>query len=140
MFTGFYFLQLLHLVSLFYLFFVVFWPSKHSYNRFAFRISKNKYTVFVFTFLFTQTHPFSSVLSLFQFGQFVPFLDTYSVLHWLKQLDLSWKCQRQRLIKAKSTSLLNSETKVDLLRVTEIQFRIKITCHLQIKTFILSVK
>ena len=37
-------------------------------------------------------------------------------------------------------SFLKSETKVDLLRVTEIHFRIKVTCHLQIKTFILSVK
>ena len=133
MFTGFYFLKLLHLVSLFYLFLVVFWPSKHSYNRFAFRISKNKYTVFVFTFLFNHSHPFSSILSLFQFGQFVPCLDTYSVLHWLKA---SWFILKV----SKATSLLNSATKVDLLRFTEIQFRIKITCHLQIKTFILSVK
>ena len=47
-------------------------------------------------------------------------------------------------------SFLNSEAKVELLRVTDklnieyriqnIEFRMKVTCHQQIKTFILSVK
>ena len=30
-------------------------------------------------------------------------------------IDLSLKCQRQRLVKGNSTSFLNSETEVDLL-------------------------
>ena len=69
----------------------------------------------------THSHPFSPVLSLF--GSCVPCLGIYSVLHSL----------RQGLVKTKSTSFLNSKTKVELLRVTEIQFRTKVTCHLKLK-------
>ena len=49
---GFYFIQLLQLVSLFYLSVVVFCPSKHSHHRFKFRISKNKCIWFVFLHIF----------------------------------------------------------------------------------------
>ena len=40
-------------------------------------------------------------------------------------IDLSLKCQRQRLVKWNSTSFLNSETEVDLLWDKEIQFSFK---------------
>ena len=129
-------MQLLQLVSLFYLFFVVFWPLKHSRHRFTFRISKNKCVWFVLLHIFYVTfysnlsflylalnhsYPFSSVLSRSQSGPFVPCLGIYSVL-LPDNTDLSIKCQRQRLVKTKSTSFLNSENKIDLLRVTEIKF------------------
>ena len=99
-------------------------------HRFTFRISKNKSIRFVSLRIFqvifysklpllylalSQPRPFLSVLSCSEFGPFV---------------------QRQCLVKAKSMSFLNSETKVDLLRVTEIQFRIKFTYHLQVKTLL----
>ena len=59
-----------------------------------------------------------------QFGLFVPSVDIFSVL-LPDNIDLSIKCQRERLVNAMSTPFLNSEIKVDLLRVTEIQFLYK---------------
>ena len=97
-FIGFYFIQLLQLVSLFYLFVVVFWLSKHSRHRFTFRTSKNKSIRIEFLHIFqvifysnlsflylalNHSHPFSSVLSRPQLGPFVSCLDIYSVLHYL---------------------------------------------------------
>ena len=95
-FIGFYFIQLLQLVSLFYLF-VVFWLSKHSRTRFTFRTSRNKSIRIEFLRIFQvmfysnlsllylalkHSHPFSSLHSRSQFGTFVSCLDIYSVLHY----------------------------------------------------------
>ena len=147
LFIGFYFIQLLQLVNLFHLFGVVFWTSKHSRHQFTFRISKNKYMRFVFSHIFQvifysslsflclaliHSSPFLSVCSRSQFGLYVPCLEIYSVI-LPDNTDLSLKCQRQQLVKVKSMSFFNSETQSQLQRFN---FRIKVTCHLQVKPFI----
>ena len=97
-FIGFYFIQLLQLVSLFHLFVVVFWLSKHSHHQFRFRTSRNKSIRIEFLHIFqvifcsnlsflylalNHSHPFSSILRCPQLGLFVPCLDIYSVLDYL---------------------------------------------------------
>ena len=103
-FFGFYFIQLLQLVSLFNLFVVAFCPSKHSNHRFMFKISKNKSfkiskNKFLYIFLVTfyrnfsllylalnHAHLFSAVHSRSQIGRFAACLDIYNVLHCLTTL------------------------------------------------------
>ena len=79
------------------------------------------------------SHPFSSVLRRSQFGPFVPCLDIYSVLNYLRTTSFISKVSAVTFSQSKVNIILNSETKVDLLRVTETQFRIKVTCRQQIK-------
>ena len=96
-FIGFYFIQLLQLVSLFHLF-VVFWLSKQSHHQLRFRTSRNKSIRIEFLHIFqvifcsnlsflylalNHSHPFSSILRRPQLGLFVPCLDIYSVLDYL---------------------------------------------------------
>ena len=103
-FIGFYFIQLLQLASLFYLFVVVFWLSKHSRHRFTFRTSKNKsirteflhnfqvifYSNLSFLYLaLSHSYPFSSVLSCPQLGPFVPCWTSTMCYITLPQFDLS---------------------------------------------------
>ena len=87
--------------------------------------------VFVFNFepftpIFIRSQQFSvwTICSLFGHLQYIALPGN---------IDL--QCQRQHFVKEKSTSFLNSETKVDLLRVTKIKFLYKTTCHLHIKIY-----
>ena len=56
LFIGFYFKQLRQLGHLFYLFVVIFWPSKHSRHQFQVQnIKEQIYTICVFTYVLGKT-------------------------------------------------------------------------------------
>ena len=83
------------------------------------------------------SHPFLSVLSRSQFGPSFVCLGIYSVLHYLETL-----IHLSSLVKIKSTSFSNYETKVDFAKVTEIQFLYKshlLSTNQNLQTFILFV-